>query len=196
MVKVLHEFRDLVNPKDLPKKTKELHYYLAGFADAEGCFSVSVKPQESARWKFVIDPIFQVTQHKNNEIVIKLFLRVLKCGRIIQKPGQEDLLLFLVDNRRQLKEKILPFFEKYVLLAKKRDFEKFREIILRMENKEHFTKEGFCSLVKIAFEMNMQGKQRRYSLEEILREIDATKGSSETIRQSANEAHDIVHPVR
>ena len=108
---------------------------------------------------------------------------MLGCGRIIPKPGQPETLQFYTDNRRQLSEKILPFFRKYRLIGKDPDFQKFARIVEGLENKEHADKAKFIGLVKLAFEMNLEGKQRRYKLDEVLRELSQT-GSSETIRQT------------
>jgi hypothetical protein len=180
---MLSEYKNVVELRKLPKKRGELSYYLAGFADAEGCFSVALKRQKGTRFGFVLDPVFHVTQHRNNRAVLELFVRVLGCGRIIPKPGQPETLQFYTDNRRQIFEKILPFFRKYRLIGKDQDFQKFARIVEGLEKKEHARKEPFMKLVKLAFGMNLEGKQRRCSLEEVLRKISQT-GSSETIRQT------------
>ncbi len=149
-------------------KGRDKRYYLAGFADAEGCFSISLKKEPSARFGWALDPVFQVTQHKSGKAVLEMFRSELGCGRIIQKPGQDDMFVFLVDNRRQISEKVIPFFRKYRLVVKQKDFQVFSEIIEDMNKKLHWTKDGFIKLVKKAFRMNLEGKQRKYSLEEIL----------------------------
>lgn len=183
---MLSEYKHLVEPSRLPSKKSELSYYLAGFADAEGCFSVALKRQEGTRFGFVLDPVFHVTQHVQNRAVLDLFVRVLGCGRIFPKPGQPDTLQFYTDNRRQLFEKVLPFFRKYQLIGKQKDFERFARIVEGLERKEHADKEKFISLMKVAFEMNLEGKQRRYKLENVLSEMSST-GSSETIRQTPSD---------
>ena len=151
----------------LMRKRERLKLYLLGFVDAEGCFSVSLKKQKDARFGWVLDPIFQVTQHKINRIILELLKAELNCGRIIDKPGQKDTLIYLVDNRRQLAEKVIPFFEKHILVVKRNDFLKFKEIVEGLENKQHHQKDTFKSLVLNAFEMNLNGKQRRYKIEDI-----------------------------
>jgi len=161
-----------VNKMESIRKTKYLRHYLLGFTDGEGCFSISLKKEDTARFGWVLDPLFQITQHKLNSNVLQLFKEELKCGRIIEKPGQPDLMLYLVDNRRQLIEKVIPFFNKYKLLLKNKDFELFKTIVQGLESKMHFQKETFIELVKQCFEMNMEGKQRRYKLQEIIEDIE------------------------
>ena len=168
-------------------KSKYVKHYLRGFTDAEGCFSISLKKDDKARFGWVLDPLFQITQHKKGAKVLEIFKTELKCGRIIEKPGQPDLLLLLIDNRRQLMEHVIPFFEKNKLLLKNDDFEKFKEIITGMENKMHQRRGDFIELIKKCYEMNMEGKQRRYKLEDILKDVNKKAGSSETKRQTQSE---------
>ena len=153
----------------LPKRGKYLKYYLAGFADGEGSFGVSIKRLRTARYGWVIDPVFQVYQHKGNKCVLEIFRDTLRCGYIRPKSPKSDVLVLIVDNRRWLMEKIIPFFDEYSIISQKReDYEKFREILVRMERKEHHTREGFLKIVKIALTMNKNGKQRKYKLNDIL----------------------------
>lgn len=183
MKTLLNEFEDLIDPKLLPRKRKELMYYLSGFTDGEGCFNISLKRQKTARFGWVLDPVFHVTQHIDNRIILEMFKRMLLCGRIIEKHGQKDTLQFMVDNRRQLMEKIIPFFERYPLIAKRKDFELFKEIVEGLEAKKHSDLNEFKKLLKKAFEMNQSGKQRRYKLEDVLNDLNLL-GSSEAIRQT------------
>jgi len=165
----------------LPKKMRELKYYLAGFVDGEGCFSVSIKPRSDARLGWVVDPMFQVYQHRDNRFILELFKRVLNCGYIVEKDSKKTVLVYVVDRMRDLKEKILPFFERYRLITSKyEDFLKFREVILRMSRKEHLTREGLRKIVAIACRMNKHGRERKYREEDILASLEE---SSETIRQ-------------
>lgn len=182
---VLQEYADIYNPKNLPRKKRYLRFYLLGIADAEGCFSVSIKKQTTARFGWVLDPVFTVSQHINNETILELFKRELMCGRIDKKHGQPNTLVFTVDNRRQLAEKLIPFFEKYKPITKQEDFKKFLKIVFALERKDHSDLKKFKRLIKEAFSMNLEGKQRRYRLEEVLESLDV-QDSSETIRQTPN----------
>ncbi len=160
---------DISGLSKLLKKRNRLRQYLLGFIDAEGCFSISLKKQKDTRFGWVLDPIFQVTQHATNKIILEQIKNELSCGRIIEKPGQQDTLIYVVDNRRQLIEKVIPFFNKYQLVVKFADFERFKQVVLGLETKEHKNKNGFIKLMEIAFDMNLKGKQRKHKIEEIVR---------------------------
>ena len=150
-------------------RRQKIYSYLLGIIDAEGCFSVSIKKQDTARFGWVIDPVFHVTQHHSARDVLEDLKSAFNAGRIIPKPGQENLLIFIVDNRRQLAEKVIPFFTRYPLRIKKNDFEIFKEIVEALERKEHGTEDGFKRLVKKARSFKRARKGRyKYSLEDIL----------------------------
>jgi hypothetical protein len=153
--------------------------YLAGFIDGEGCFSVSIHPNPTAKFGWLIDPDFTINQHKQSRELLESIRKFLGCGKIYEKsPGKSNVLTLTVYGRRLIYEKIIPFLDSYPLISNKRhDYDKFRDIVFRMTNKEHHTLEGFQTIVRIAFSMNAQGKQRKYKLEEVL------ASSSETVRQ-------------
>jgi LAGLIDADG endonuclease len=155
--------------------------YLAGFIDGEGCFSVSIHPNSNAKFGWIIDPDFTINQHKQSHEFLKSIQKFLGCGKIYEKsPDKSNVLTFTVYSRRTIFEKILPLIDKHPLLSSKQnDYKLFREIVIRMQNKEHHNIEGFHRIVKLAFSMNAHGKQRAYSLEAVLRL------SSETARHTS-----------
>ncbi len=157
---------------------EQLIYYLTGFVDAEGCFCISLKKQKSAKVRWVLDPVFHVTQHEDSKEILELLKETIGCGAIIKKYGQENTMQFYVHSRKDLTEKIIPFFKNYKLITKNKDFEKFAEIVEALANHKHGNIEEFRELLKKAFTMNRGGKQRRYNLNEVLESL----GSSETIR--------------
>jgi hypothetical protein len=178
---MLNEFKDLIDPKMLPSRKKYLYYYIVGLVDGEGCFSISVKKQDDAKFGWVIDPVFHVTQSKDQRVVLEILKRVFDCGRIIPKPGQEDSTLqYVVDARRNLMEKILPFFKRHKPIMKWREFQYFAEIVEGLEKGEHRSLEGFKKLLEKAYEAS---SDRKYKLNDILSEVERRAGASETIRR-------------
>lgn len=160
----------------------QLIYYLTGFVDGEGCFCIALKNQKSAKVKWVLDPIFHVTQNSNHKEILYLLQKVLNCGIVIKKYGQPDTMQFVVQSRRELVDKVIPFFRKYPLITKSKDFEIFAEVVESLNQHKHANLNEFKKLLKKVFTMNGGGKQRRYKLEDVLKSL----GSSETIRQTRN----------
>jgi|SRR3989344_7232748 len=153
-------------------KRKQLSQYIAGFVDGEGSFSVAIirHPHHITGW--MINPVFQVYQHQHYRHVLELCKFLFQTGSIYRKSGIHPVLNFSVDSRRNIIEKIIPFFDKYPLVVKQNDYLKFKEILMAMEKREHWTMPGFKRLVSLAHTMNAQGKQRKYSKEYIFSEID------------------------
>ena len=73
---------------------------------------------------------------------------------------------------------MLPFFQRHPLRVKEADFQRLSAIVRAMRRKEHLEPSGFERLVRIAYSMNANGKQRSRTIDEIL------AGSSETARQA------------
>jgi hypothetical protein len=167
----------------LPKEIIFLNYYLAGFVDGEGCFSVTICKHKYARFGWKIDPLFQVYQHKDNASILYIFKEVFKCGYVSKKGGNPSCFVYCVDKIEELITIVIPFFEKYPLIGEKyENFLLFKKIVFSLQKKQHFTKNGFKTLVNTAFQMNKAGKYRKNSKEKIYASLEE---SSETIRQTA-----------
>ena len=74
-----------------------------------------------------------------------------------------------------LREKVVPFFERYVVpfSCKKETFERFREILEAMERGEHREPAGLAEIVRKIYAMNphSKGKARSRPLEDVLARI-------------------------
>lgn len=166
-------------------KRTALFYYIAGFVDGEGCFSVAILKNPFRKQGWLINPCFQVYQHQNHREILELCQEVFKTGRIYRKSGTHPVLNFSIDSMRNIKERVIPFFDKYPLVTKRDAYQKFREIVLALDRKEHLTSKGFERLVRLAYSMNQQGKGRRRTLEEVLAtQPKPASESSETLRRT------------
>jgi LAGLIDADG endonuclease len=157
-------------------------WYITGWFDGEGCFSVSVHPHPSARYRWLIDPVVQTYQHKDSIEILERIKNYFKAGVIRPKGPSSNVLTYSVESRSVIYQKIIPHFIQYPLQTRKNnDFILFCKIIEAMENKEHHQIEGFKRIVDLAFQMNPHGKNRKYELGDIIKSL---KESSETIRQT------------
>ena len=156
-------------------KRKELNFYLAGFADGESSFSVAIIRHENQKFGWMINPVFHVYQHEKHREILELFRFVFQAGTIYRKSGVHPVLNFCIDSRRNVIEKVLPFFDKYPLVVKEETYRKFRSIVKAMERHEHCTIAGFKKIVDIAYSMNQQGKGRKHPKEFIFSTLPINK---------------------
>jgi hypothetical protein len=152
--------------------------WIVGFVDGEGCFSVSVHRSSMMHrhggWQ--LQPVFHIYQHNDHRDVLEAMIPVFGCGRVRPKGPSSSVWTFAVDGLSHLEGAVLPFFELYPPVVKRQDFLAFSDIVRSMRRKEHLTPVGFERLVRIAYGMNANGKQRARTLEQVL------AGSSETAR--------------
>jgi hypothetical protein len=154
--------------------------WIVGFVDGEGCFSVSVHRSSMMRrhggWQ--LQPVFHIYQHRDHRDVLEAMISVFGCGRVRPKGPNSSVWTFAVDGLQNLADAVVPFFEQHPPVVKRNDFEAFAIIVRSMRRKEHLSPVGFERLVRIAYGMNANGKQRARTIEQVL------AGSSETAREA------------
>ena len=143
---------------------ERLDAYIAGFVDGEGSFHVAVQrnPWTNAGWQLV--PEFHVSQNAERRQVLDLTRERLGCGRIRENHRRsiDTTLVLVVRNRRDLLDRVIPFFEANPLLSSKQlDFLVFAEIVKAMALGKHLSPAGFRSLRQRALLMNGGGRYRR-----------------------------------
>ncbi len=150
------------------KLNKNTFYYLSGFVDGEGAFTTQTRKTPWTHFGFTITPEFKICQHKDGVKVLEILQKALRCGKISVKSGQPKLMVLVEKNRRNLSEKIIPFFKRYPLIIKQKQFKNFCLIVKGLEKGEQNTKEGFEKLIDLVFQKHSGKGKRKYSKEEVL----------------------------
>ncbi len=147
-------------------------WFISGFVDGEGTFHVAFARRQDLPKKWAIIPEFHVSQHRDRASVLYEIQRFFNCGMIRENHAgrsNDVTQVFVVRNRSDLVQKIIPFFRRYPLRSQKaNDFTIFAEIVEGMDKGVHSTEEGFRSLVTRAFQMNGGGRYRKRKIEEIV----------------------------
>ena len=108
--------------------SRNVCWYLSGYADGEGSFCVSFSPRSKLKTKLEVRPSFSVSQNSDRSEVLKLFQTVFDCGTIRLGRGDKTLK-FEIRNLNLLIERVIPFFNKYPLKsAKDLDFVRFSQL--------------------------------------------------------------------
>ena len=147
-------------------------WFLAGLIEGEGSLCVSVKKHPTARFGFLVDPEFFIYQHQIRRGLLELAISVFDAGRIDPKPGNEVVLVYSIKSLRLIAERVLPFYERYMAFScKKRDYQLFRDVVHAKLFKRHLDPHGLIEIVEKAYQMNMDGKQRKRSKAEVIGRI-------------------------
>lgn len=147
-------------------------WFIAEFVDGEGSFHVAFTKRTDLPLKWAIIPEFHVSQHQDRASVLNEMQQYFNCGniRFNHRGRSNDVTqVFVVRNRTDLLEKIIPFFRYYPLRSEKfHDFQLFAEIVEAMNNGIHLTSDGFRRLATKAFRMNGGGRYRKRKVTELL----------------------------
>ncbi len=115
--------------------------FLAGFIEGEGSISISLKKNKNARYGVELDPLFNITQHINGVNHLYVALEVFQTGRIRYKVGSNATLVFIIEPRKSIQQKVCPFMEKYVYPfsspAKQARYENFKRMLDLFDAEAH-----------------------------------------------------------
>ena len=132
--------------------------WVTGFVDGEGCFFVGINRHPEMTAGFQVLPEFTVVQHKRDTQLLYALKEFFGCGVVRVNHG--DRMAYRVRKLEHLRERVVPFFERYPLKSKKRvDFLKFRKAIMLIDRGEHLKPEGIQRIQEIASSMN-RGTER------------------------------------
>ena len=127
-------------------------WFLSGFTDAEGCFSIGIRPDAKLKIKWRVLPVFIIKLHKKDLSILEDIKKTLHIGKI-RKSG-ENCVQYVVESFKEL-QVIVNHFDKYPLVtAKVTDFLLFKQCFEMIKNGEHLTEEGFLKIVTLKSSLN------------------------------------------
>jgi len=116
-----------------------LEQWVVGMTDGEGCFSICIVAHPGCALGWQVQHEYSVTQAAASLAALDLIRRFFGCGRVICNSRQDDhrqaLARFSVTARRDLLQRVIPFFDEYPLITAKRlDYDVFREAMRIIAN--------------------------------------------------------------
>lgn len=121
-------------------------HYIVGFVDGEGCFCISFNKNGNRLPEVRL--IFEIELRGDDEPILREIQKVLNCGNIYRLEYAryarwQPHVKLKVSNFTDISQKIIPFFRRYPLQAKKRlQFDRFCFAADLIQAKEHLTAEG------------------------------------------------------
>jgi hypothetical protein len=130
-------------------------YYVTGFSDGESCFHVSLLKSKGYKVGYQVRAIFTLQLHTKDLLLLSNIQSFFSGVGVITKKSTVKAAIYSVQSLKEITEVIVPHFDKYPLLTKKKaDFILFKQVIELMNNGEHLTVEGLVKIVNIKATMN------------------------------------------
>jgi len=135
-------------------------FWLAGFAEGEACFYLSIYKSLKSKLGYAVQLVFKITQHNRDNELLKGISEYLACGRVEnRKTNASD---FTVNSFKSFEEKIIPFFTNYPLQGSKLlNFQDFKEVVGIMKDKGHLNKKGLQKINLIKSNMNFGREENK-----------------------------------
>ncbi len=112
--------------------------YIAGFVDGEGCFALNYRRDvRHDRGKrsgikpvyFYWDIQFAIVLREDDKEILENIKKTLNCGKVTG-PNRAGQVRFQITDINDLSDKVVPFFKKHQLHAKKKfDFQLWEEAV-------------------------------------------------------------------
>lgn len=152
-----------------PKKEfTEFSWYITGFADGEGCFSVSFNRRAKLKTGIEVRPSFSIAQNKRSLQVLKDIHTYFGCGAI-RFSKHDQMYRYEVRSISDIQKRIIPNFQKYPLqTSKARDFEIFAEVCELIHQSKHLNSDYLEQIIRKSYLMNDSGT-RRNTQEDLLK---------------------------
>lgn len=128
-------------------------WFVTGFTDGEGSFSISITPKNTSKVGYNVKIFFLINLHLKDLILLKSIESFFGVGCVyIKKPG--NIATYMVQSKDEL-EIIIKHFNNYPLISSKlADFLLFKQAFEVFKNKEHLTPAGLRNIVAIKASAN------------------------------------------
>ena len=174
-----------ISRKPKGRCSSSIRRWIVGFVDGEGCFSVSVhrNPYVDRQRVATAAGRSRCTNTETHRVVLEELVPLFGWGECPRRKARASrVLTFAVDGLVRLERRVIPYFEQHPSRGERQQTSQYSHAIVRMrcERKEHLEAGGIRAVVRLAYAMNAEGKQRPRRWKKILRGIlrDCTPGAT------------------
>jgi hypothetical protein len=131
-------------------------WFITGFTDAEGCFSIKIQKNAKLKTKWRTRPVFSITLHIKDLLLLKSIKNNLGVGNI-SKSGKKAVI-YAVDSIKEIPV-IINHFDKYPLVTKKlSNYLIFKECFEIIKQDKHLTERGLLEIISLKSKLNLGGQ--------------------------------------
>lgn len=146
------------------KLSKLNPHYVAGFIDGEGCFAISIGKHTTLKSRVEIKLEFEIELRADDRPILERIRETLDCGNIYhlgyERYGWRPHAKYKVQKLSDFQEKLIPFFCKYPLQAKKKEsFKIFCKAVNLVAKKRHLSSDGIRIFRELQKQMRQNGKK-------------------------------------
>lgn len=158
--------KNFVTPKTKFLEEKEdlgFCFYVSGFIDGEGCFTVSFRKLSKMKLGIEVRPSFSVGQNKTkkNYALLMRIQALFQGGGIRSDTKRNGFYKYETRSLSHLCNRVIPFFITYPLYTQKsEDFDYFCKICSLLAAKQHLNLKGLLQIIDLAEKMNPSGTRR------------------------------------
>ena len=133
-------------------------WFVTGFTDAEGTFTVVIVKDSKRKVGWRVLPKYQICLHVRDFALLLQIQQFFGGIGSVHRPKSGEstnLAYYTVSNAKDLTNVIIPHFLVYKLLTQKaEDFRLFKTIVEHTNKKEHTTIEGLQQIINIKASLN------------------------------------------
>ena len=138
--------------KEKPSPTSLNPNWVTGFSDAEACFGFRIRKNNQLKIGWEVIPYFLIHLHAKDLPILLDIKQFFNVGII---SHNKDSVLYRVNSIEDIVNRILPHFDLFPLISKKKaDFLLFKLAIELIRKKEHKSIEGIYKLIGIKASLN------------------------------------------
>ena len=120
-------------------------FWITGFCDAEGCFSVIISRRSAYNWRVTVS--FEINLHIKDVAILYKIEKFFGVGSVTIRP-KVSKCVYRVTKIEDLINVIIPHFTSYPLISQKcSDFLLWSKVATLMYTKQHLTSTGFNTIL-------------------------------------------------
>ena len=128
-------------------------WFITGFSDAEGCFTIKVQPNAKLKTKWRVRPVFSITLHLKDLSLLEVLQKTLGVGKI-SKSGNKAVI-YAVDSIKEMPV-IINHFDNYPLITQKiSDYLIFKQCFEIIKQGEHLSEKGLLKIIGLKSSLNL-----------------------------------------
>lgn len=140
--------------------------YIIGMFLGDGWFSIYIKASEK---KIKVVPAFSIIQSSDCTSLLQAFKHTFdNKGFITPDSPTKTAYVYKLEGIKNCLKYIIPLFDEYQLSStKQKQYDLFKNILLKLQRKEHLTRTGFEDILDLAYEFSFTSQgTRKYTKEE------------------------------